>query len=250
MPAKGNIILKVFLKKEPEEKKKLKQLQKIIHYKFRKDVHLLEALTHTSYVNENTSSDIKSNETLEFLGDSVLGLIVTEYLFKRFTNFSEGKLSILKSTLVSEPVLAELALELSLGEYLVLGKGEDRSVTRARPSVLSNALEAVIGGIYLDGGLQASQKFIYRIYEKKFKNIPETDVLGSYKNRLQHFTQKEFGCIPIYEVISEKGPSHNRVYDVVVSFNGKVFGTGKGTSKKRAEQEAARQSLIMLGLEN
>jgi ribonuclease-3 len=250
MPTKANLILKMFSKKEPEEKKKLKQLQKNIHYKFRKDAYLLEALTHTSYVNESPNLGIKSNETLEFLGDSVLGLVMTEYLYVRFTSFSEGKLSILKSTLVSEPVLAELSLELNLGEYLILGKGEDKSVTRARPSVLSNALEAVIGSIYLDGGLKPVQKFIYKIYEEKLKNIPETDVLGSYKNRLQHFTQKEFGCIPVYEVVSEKGPSHNRVYDVVVSFNNKVFGAGKGTSKKRAEQEAARQSLIMLGLEN
>lgn len=232
-----------------EDKKKLKQLQKLLRYKFRKNHYLEEALTHTSHVNENPQLNIKSNETLEFLGDSVLGLIMTEYLYKQFPDFSEGQLSILKSTLVSEQVLAELAANLDLGEYLILGKGEDRAATRARPSVLSNLLEAVIGSIYLDGDLKPARKFIYRIYEEKFKNMPRTEILGSYKNRLQHYTQTEFGCIPVYKVLSEKGPSHNKVYEISVSFNGQQYGLGKGTSKKRAEQEAALQTLIALGLE-
>lgn len=232
-----------------QELVKLKQLQKRLRYKFRRFHHLQEALTHTSYVNENPELGIKSNETLEFLGDAVLGLIITEYLYKNFPNFAEGKLSILKSTLVSEQVLAELSRHLDLGEYLILGRGEDRGQIRIRPSVLSNALEAVMGGMYLDNGLKAVRKFIYRIYEEKLKEMPKEEVLGSYKNRLQHYTQTEFGCIPVYEVISEKGPSHNRLYEITVKFNGRAYGHGKGTSKKRAEQEAARDALIALGLE-
>lgn len=232
-----------------ENKKRIKQLQKILRYKFGKYCYIQEALTHTSYVNENPELKIKSNETLEFLGDSVLGLVMTEHLYRAFPDFSEGKLSILKSTLVSEPVLAELSSELNLGDYLILGKGEDRGATRARPSVLSNALEAIIGAIYLDGGLKHVKKFIQRIYETRLKEEPKTEILGSYKNRLQHYTQTEYGCIPIYEIVSEKGPSHNRIYEIAVRFNGKIYGAGRGTSKKRAEQEAARETLIMLGLE-
>lgn len=228
---------------------KLKQLQKKLRYKFRKFHFLQEALTHTSYVNENPQAGLKSNETLEFLGDAVLGLVITEYLYKNFPSFSEGKLSILKSTLVSEQVLAELSKRLDLGEYLILGKGEDRGQIRMRQSVLSNALEAVMGGMYMDNGIKAVRKFIYRLYEDKLKETPKEEVLGSYKNRLQHYTQTEFGCIPVYEVISEKGPSHNRLYEITASFNGRVYGRGKGTSKKRAEQEAARSALIALGLE-
>jgi ribonuclease-3 len=249
MPEKSSFLLKMFSKREPEEKKKLKEIQKILRYNFSKNTHLIEALTHTSYVNENPELGIKSNETLEFLGDSVLGLIITEYLYERFPDFSEGKLSILKSTLVSEPILAELSLGMNLGEYLILGKGEDKSATRLRPSVLSNALEALIGGIYMDGDLKSAKKFIYRIYAEKFRNMPEADVLGSFKNRLQHFTQKEFNCIPVYRVVSEKGPSHNKIYEVAVNFRDKTYGIGKGTSKKRAEQEAAKNTLVILGLE-
>lgn len=232
-----------------EELVKLKQLQKKLRYKFRRLHNLEEALTHTSYVNENPEAGIKSNETLEFLGDSVLGLVITEYLYKNLPDFSEGKLSILKSTLVSEQVLAELSKGLDLGEYLILGKGENRGQMRMRHSVLSNALEAVIGGIYLDNGLKPVRKFIYRIYADKLKEMPKTEVLGSYKNRLQHYTQTEYGCIPVYKVISEKGPSHSRIYDITVSFNGEVHGRGRGTSKKRAEQEAARDALTNVGLE-
>lgn len=228
---------------------KLKQLQKKIHYKFRKFHFLQEALTHTSYVNENPQIKLKSNETLEFLGDSVLGLLITEYLYIKFPDFSEGKLSILKSTLVSEQVLADLSKALDLGEYLILGKGEDKGLTRMRHSVLSNALESIIGSIYLSGGLKAARKFVYRIYKDRLKDIQQSDILGSYKNRLQHYTQTEFGCMPVYKIVSEKGPSHNKIYEIAVSFNDRVYGSGKGSSKKRAEQEAARDALITLGLE-
>lgn len=232
-----------------EDIAKLKHLQKKLHYKFRKLHHLQEAVTHTSYVNENPQLNLKSNETLEFLGDSVLGVAITEYLYRNFPDFPEGKLSILKSTLVSEQVLAELSKSMDLGEYLILGKGEDKGFTRMRHSVLSNALESIIGGMYMDRGLDEVRRFIYRIYRDKFRDIPKTEILGSYKNRLQHYTQTELGCMPIYKVVSEKGPSHNKVYEITVSFDGRVYGHGRGTSKKRAEQEAARESLVSLGLE-
>lgn len=232
-----------------EDLKKFKYLQKKLQYKFRRFHYLQQALTHTSFVNENPQFKLRSNETLEFLGDSVLGLVITEFLYKNYPDFSEGKLSILKSTLVSEQVLSEISRYMDLGEYLILGRGENRGMTRLRPSVLSNALESVIGAIFLDGGLKAVGKFVHRIYKDRLKDMPKTEILGSYKNRLQHYTQTEFGCIPVYEVISEKGPSHNRIYEINVSFNGRVFGRGRGSSKKRAEQEAAKKALITLGLE-
>ena len=232
-----------------EDIKKIKKLQKILKYKYRKFRHLQEALTHTSFVNENPELQLKSNERLEFLGDAVLGLLITEHLYKELPDFSEGKLSILKSTLVREQTLSELSKKLGLGEYLVLGKGEDKGGTRARMSILSNVLESVIGSMYLDGGLKPVSKFISRIFKDKLKEISEeTEVLGSYKNRLQHYTQTNYGCMPIYKVVSEKGPSHNKVYEVSVNFTGEVYGSGTGTSKKRAEQDAAKKALIKLDL--
>jgi ribonuclease-3 len=242
------MILGLFSKGD-KYKIKIKELQKKLHYKFKKQNHIREALTHTSYVNENPQLETKSNETLEFLGDSVLGLLMAEYLYKKFPMFEEGKLSIMKSSFVSEPVLAEIAKEFDLGEYLVLGKGDERGTTRMRPSILSNALEAVIGAIYLDGGIKVARVFVHRLYEKRFDNIPENEVLGSFKNRLQHYTQTEFGCIPMYDVVAERGPSHNKIYEVAVVFNKEIHGFGKGTSKKRAEQEAAKAALVKLGLE-
>ena len=232
-----------------DDKKKLKQLQKKLCYKFRRSYFLQEAITHTSFVNENPDLGIASNERLEFLGDAVLGLIITEYLYKSFPDFSEGKLSILKSGLVSEQTLSELSAEMELGSYLVLGRGENKGATRCRASVLSNVMEAIIGGIYLDGGLRAARKFIDIIYKHRFKDMPRTKILGSYKNRLQHYTQAELGCMPVYRVVSEIGPSHNRVYEITVNFGGRSHGSGRGTSKKRAEQAAARETLIKLGLE-
>lgn len=232
-----------------EDKKKLKQLQKGISYRFRKIAYLHQALIHSSYVNERPQLGISSNETLEFLGDAVLGLIITEYLYKHFPKFSEGKLSVLKSTLVSEPTLAEISRRLNIGEYLFLGKGEDRDATRQRSSILSNVLEAIIAALYLDGGIKAAKKFINRVYVFKFKDIPKIELGGSYKNRLQHYTQAELGCMPLYEVVYEKGPSHGKIYKINVSFQGEVRGLGTGTSKKRAEQEAAKDALRKAGLE-
>lgn len=231
-----------------EDIKRLKQFQKKISCKFRKISRLHQALIHSSYVNERPQLGLRSNETLEFLGDAVLGLVITEYLYRHFPKFSEGKLSILKSMLVSEPTLAEIAKHLDIGEYLFLGKGEDRDAVRLRASLLSNALEAVIAALFLDGGLKAAHRFIHRIYAPKFKDIPRMELGGSYKNRLQQYTQAEFGCMPVYEVVSEKGPSHKKTYEISVSFQGEVRGHGKGTSKKRAEQSAAKDALMKLGL--
>lgn len=232
-----------------EDIKRLKQLQKKIYHKFRRISYLHQALIHSSYVNERPQLGLKSNETLEFLGDAVLGLVITEYLYSHFPRLSEGKLSILKSMLVSEPTLAEISHHLDIGDYLFLGKGEDRDAVRKRTSILSNALEALIAALYLDGGLKAAKRFIQKIYALKFKEIPKMELSGSYKNRLQQYTQTELGCMPVYKVTSEKGPSHRKIYEVDVSFQEEVRGHGKGTSKKRAEQEAARDALVKLGLE-
>lgn len=231
-----------------EIKKELKQLQKKTGCRFRKTSYLVQALTHASYVNENPQQKLINNETLEFLGDAVLGLIITEYLYSEFPKYAEGKLSILKSMLVSEPALAELARKVDLGKYVFLGKGEDREQAKERPSLLSNTLEAMIGALYLDSGLKAAQKFIRRIYRHKFKEIPKIEVAGSFKNRLQQYTQTNLGCMPVYEVVAENGPPHKRLYEIEVKFNGETYGSGSGSSKKRAEQEAAKQALTKLGV--
>ena len=232
-----------------QEIKNLKQFQKKIRYKFRSIKYLHHALIHSSYVNENPELNLTNNETLEFLGDAVLGLIITEYLYKQFTDYSEGKLSIIKSMLVNEQTLAELSKNFELGDFIYLGKGENKESTRGRASILSNTLEALIAAVYLDAGYKAVNKFIHRLYLSKFKEIPGMELRGSYKNRLQQYTQAEYGSIPVYEIISEIGPSHKKIYEVNVSFQDKVRGYGKGTSKKRAEQNAARDALEKLGTE-
>lgn len=232
-----------------EDKKKLKTLQKILRYKFRRIIHLQQALTHSSFVNENPEKKLNSNETLEFLGDAVLGLVISEYLYKKFPDFSEGKMSILRSSLVNESALADIAFSLDLGEYIFLGKGEDREKSKSRPSLLSNTLEALIGAMFLDGNLKQAKKFIEKIYQKKMIEIPESGLAGSYKNRLQHHTQSKLGCMPQYKITSEYGPPHKRIYKIEVHFNDKTYGKGSGTSKKKAQQEAAKNTLIILGLE-
>jgi len=232
-----------------EEVKRLKKFQKKLKYKFHKIFYLYHALSHSSYVNEQPENNLRNNETLEFLGDSVLSLVVTDYLYRSFPELSEGKLSIIRSALVSEPALAQIAQGLCVGQYMLLGRGGDNNLSRKSSSLLSDTLEALIAAVYMDGGIKKAQKFVLNIYEAKFKEIPSIQLNGSYKNRLQQYTQSKFACMPVYKIISEYGPSHKRIYEIAVDFQGHVYGYGKGSSKKKAEQEAAKNTLIKFGLE-
>lgn len=201
-----------------------------------------QALTHSSYVNER-GQERKNNQRLEYLGDSVLGLLVNEYIYKRFPDYAEGQLARIKSHIVSERSLAKVALELSLGNYLLMGKGELASGGRKRISILADSLEALIGAHYLDQGLEKSRKFIIRILGPSIESIRHPGQVRDPKSVIQEKVQAEFSALPVYKVISQTGPDHKREFVCSVSINGKEIATGKGRSKKEAEKKAAGEAL-------
>jgi ribonuclease III len=218
----------------------------ISSYRFTNPSFLVEALTHKSYVNERRDSGRKHNERLEFLGDAVLSLIMSDYLATRYPDLSEGALSKLKANLVSEAPLANAARRLNLGARLKLGRGEELSNGRDKTSLLADALEAVIAAVYLDGGFEASRNFTIEALTDELRHL---DVLqeqpggDDYKTRFQEWCQKRYDLLPRYVVVRETGPDHQKVFEVEVQVNDRVFGIGRGYSKKEAEQEAAQQAL-------
>lgn len=209
-----------------------------------KDASLLErALTHSSYANEAKSSD-GSNERLEFLGDSVLSLVVAEYIFSNYKELPEGDLTRIRANVVCENALCGFSREMDLGKYLKLGKGELRGGGNERPSILADAFEAVLAAIYLDGGYDAAKKHVLRFVIPALKNdLEPTD----YKTLLQEIIQKNPEERLTYLVTGESGPDHDKHFTVSVMLNSNVIGTGEGHSKKAAEQEAAKQALILMG---
>ena len=217
-----------------------------IGYHFRRAHLLNEALTHKSFVNENRAKDRRQNERLEFLGDAVLSLIISEHLAAELPHCTEGVLSKLKARLVSELSLAKAAKRLQLGMLLRLGKGEELSKGREKQSLLADALEALIAAIYLDGGLQASREFTLRIFEEELEAIRKVDGdsgLEDYKTHLQELCQKRYDTLPRYVTVRESGPDHRKTFEVELLIRGEVKGIGRGLSKKEAEQMAAKQAL-------
>ena len=212
---------------------KPEELQEVLHYTFKNPALLRIALTHTSYANESKVATTH-NERLEFLGDSVLSVVVADYLFHQ-SGRPEGELTRMRASLVSEDALFQFAQEIQLGEYLRLGHGEDLGGGRSRPSVVSDAFEAVIAALYLDGGMEAARNFILPfITEGK---TAEDD----YKTRLQEVVQQDPSAVLKYEVTGETGPDHNKQFTVCVWRNGELLAEGRGRSKKAAEQHAAKQ---------
>ncbi len=216
-------------------------LQKALEYTFNDKTFLKTALTHSSYSNENNLN--YSNERLEFLGDSLLGFITAEHLYKNFGKEREGDLTKLRSLLVCENSLFEFSNTLSLGEHLLLGKGEELTGGRGRPSILADAFEALIAAIYLDGGIEAARIFVLRFIKLAVIDINTVD---DYKTILQEEIQKVKGSTIRYELIAESGPDHDKVFTMVVIINGKPAGEGSGKSKKEAEQQAAKAALSSL----
>ena len=215
------------------------QLETIIGYKFKNPELLETALTHTSYANESRTP-VKHNERLEFLGDSVLQIVSADYLFHAYADRPEGDLTRIRASLVSEDALFQFAQEIHLGEYLRLGHGEDLGGGRNRPSVVSDAFEAVIAALYLDGGMEVARNFILPfITEGK---TAEED----YKTRLQEVIQQDPSAVLKYEVTDESGPDHNKQFTVCVWRNGQLLAEGRGRSKKAAEQHAAKVALEKL----
>jgi len=226
--------------------KKLKKLEAKLNLEFSNKKLLLRALTHKSFANENAELNIKDNERLEFLGDSVLSLSISTYIFNKYDNYKEGKLAKIRSVIVSAPVLAEKALELNLGEFLLLGKGEELSGGRSRDSILADTMEAILGAMYLDKGFDFAFDFIISNFKSFITEVDNGNYIQDYKTMLQEVIQKNSNDRPEYEVVKEKGPDHNKEFFVVVNFEDKELGFGKGKSKKEAEQEAAKNALKQL----
>jgi ribonuclease III len=218
-----------------------------ISYRFRNRELLEKALTHRSFLHRESHAS-ESNERLEFLGDSVLGLIVTEALYHRLPRESEGSLTRMKSHIVSRERLAEEARRLRLGDCLILGSGEDQSGGRRRHSILSDAYEALLGAIFLDGGMEAAKQFVSAGLLKDIGRSRDYKQQHNYKSWLLEHVQAEGGRAPAYRVAGETGPDHIKEFTVEVVVRSAVLGSGKGASKKKAEQEAAKRALEKLGL--
>ena len=219
------------------EKNELEKLEKLLGYNFKNKALLKQALSHKS-----ARSGV-NNERLEFLGDAVLDLVVGEYLFKKFSTkkgeHNEGDLSKIRAGLVNEKSFAKIATALGLGEYLVMSASERKTGGDKKPSLLSDALEAIFGAIYLESGLEVAKSVFIPLLEREFKSI-DKDVLKDYKTRLQELTQEHLALLPRYELISAKGPDHQKVFEIALFFENKEVARAKGTSKKLAEQECAR----------
>lgn len=219
----------------------ISKFEEIIDYTFEDKSYILEALTHSSYSNEN--KNYKFNERLEFLGDSVLSIVISDYLFKKEKDLPEGELTKLRANIVCEESLSEVGGQIHLGEHLLLGKGEEATGGRDRISIIADALEAVIAAIYLDGGLEQASKFIFKFMEEIIENSIEGKIFRDYKTYLQEVLQSKGEQNIWYKLLEEKGPDHNKRFVMEVGINDKVLGVGEGKSKKDAEQVAAKSAL-------
>ncbi len=222
----------------------INELEVAIGYRFQNIILLQNALSHSSYANERWHDGLKSNERLEFLGDSILGMLVADYLYRNFPDRLEGELTRMRADMVCEKSLAKVANSLNLGKHLMLGRGEELGGGRNRDSILADAVESVIAACYLDGGMDAAKAFI-----KKFilVNVPVTKLQNTdYKTALQELVQQKKNQVLTYCLIGESGPDHDKQFRVELTLNDKVVGVGEGTSKKRAEQAAAKAAMEAL----
>lgn len=219
-------------------------LQQALGYRFQNTALLQNALTHSSYANETLRNSLDSNERLEFLGDSILGMVVAEYLYRSFPNRPEGELTRMRADMVCEATLASIARELDLGCYLLLGHGEEQGGGRSRASILADAVESVIAASFLDGGFPAARGIIERLV---FAHVPGKQLSNrDFKTALQELIQQKRNQVLMYNLVGESGPDHDKHFRVEVCLNGNVVGRGSGSSKKRAEQAAARAALERL----
>ncbi len=223
----------------------MKELQEIIGYSFKNEKYLITALTHSSYANE-TKGVTDHNERQEFLGDAVLSIIVSEYLFENFAHMPEGELTKTRASLVCEKTLSEFARSIGLGGYLFLGKGEEHTGGANRPSILADAFEALIAAIYLDGGIECARKFVLGFVVPALKKAPKKT--KDYKTELQEVIQQNPEERLTYVLADESGPDHDKRFTVELHLNSNVIGSGTGRSKKEAEQAAAREALRLMGL--
>jgi ribonuclease-3 len=215
-------------------------------YRFKNAGYLTQALKHRSYLAGSGEPRYMANERLELLGDAVLSLAVVEYLYHRYPRRPEGELTVMKSLAVSRGVLANVARALNVGEHLLLSEQERRAGGAQRPSILADAMEAIIGAVYLDGGLEPARKVVQRLVLSRLPGILAREENQNYKSLLLEYCQRERMPTPAYRVEREDGPEHDKVFTVAVSIGGRQYGTGQGGSKKAAEQRAARGALLKL----
>lgn len=221
-----------------------KELESKLNINF-EDRSLLEnVFIHRSYLNEHKGSKLSSNERLEFLGDSVLSLITSVYLFKNYPNLKEGDYTEIKSAIVKMESLAEASKKIGLNEYLLLSKGEERGAGRTNNNIMADCFEALIAAIFLDKNFEVAYKFVVNfLFKEKLDYLLSNNLYLSSKSKLQEIIQRKYKKTPLYKVIEEKGPEHKRIFKIAVLFNGKMLGVGTAPSKKEAEEEAAKEAL-------
>ncbi len=223
----------------------MKELEKRIGYKYKNIGYLENALTHSSYANESKQK-VNSNERLEFLGDAILSLVVSDYLYRNSPELPEGELSKLRAALVCEKSLCRFSTSLGVGDYIRLSRGERNLKGQERPSILADAFEAIIASVYLDGGMENARRFVLSFVEPEIKN-PRPRIFKDYKTTLQEIIQRNPEEHLSYVLVGEEGPDHDKHFSVEVHLNNNVIGKGGGRSKKEAEQQAAREALKLMG---
>lgn len=229
-----------------ERADRLRELEERLDVRFR-DLRLLNlALTHGSYAHEEGGERLATYERLEFLGDAVLNLVMSDHLYRRFPDRSEGDLARLRARLVNEPTLASIARSLDLGSYILLGRGEERGGGRERSSMLADVLEAVVGAVYLDSGFGVAHALVSRWYAERLEGLDE--VPADFKSQLQEYVQQHERKLPRYRITATEGPDHAKAFVAAVEVGGRVLGEGRGRTKKEAEQAAAAEALVRLGL--
>ena len=223
------------------------ELEKVLGYRFQDQRFLVLALSHRSYVNsQRTETKLESNERLEFLGDSVLNMVVTDFLYQKYPDREEGRMSKMKSLVVSSKVLGLCADHWHLGDFILLSRSEEKSGGRNRLSILADAYEAIVGAVYLDGGVEAARKLIHSSLMTIMDDVLDDEELANYKSKLSEYTQSQGMGIPVYEVIEETGPEHRKNFVIGVFVQNQECGRGHGQTKKSAEQAGARIALASL----
>ena len=226
--------------------KSIEAIESSIGYTFRRKDLLMEALTHKSFANENPEYASSFNERLEFLGDAVLELIVSEYIFRSYPEYTEADLSKIKSYAVQENTLAEAATELNIGSYMLLGKGEEATGGREKPSLLANTFEAILAAIYLDGGLKDAERFVLSSLKPRIDRLVSDGLIFDFKTVFQEMVQERYGVLPKYVIHREEGPEHKKTFEVRVFVKKDLYGAGRGRTKKEAAQRAAEMAVRRL----
>lgn len=224
----------------------VEELCQRLGYQFRDISLLLNALCHASFSNEQPQLELENNERLEFLGDAVLELAVSHILMDRFAQAEEGTLSRYRAALVDETGLYQVAMAIGLGKYIFLGKGEELSGGREKPSILADAMEALIGAVYIDGGFDQAKRVIIKLFSSRIEDLGNKDMIHDFKSLLQELTQQRYKTIPAYRLVEEWGPPHDKVFRVSLAIRGEVVAHGEGKSKKEAEQRAAKVAYMKM----